>query len=106
MVNYKYGLKKTTIDKIQTVLLAHPAIEKALIYGSRAMGNYREGSDIDLTLVGEQLTYTELSRIETALDALMLPYGIDLSLLHHIDNPELIEHIQQEGQVFYRSSHR
>lgn len=98
----RFGLTAQTIQTIVAVFKQHPAVEKALLYGSRAKGNYRQGSDIDLTLTGDELTYTELTRINTQLDDLLLPYKIDLSLLNHIDNPDLIEHINRVGAIFYQ----
>lgn len=83
------------------VFLNYPEIEKVVIYGSRAMGNYRNGSDIDLTLFGKSLTYNQLNRIETQIDDLLLPYSVDLSLFDHIDNPGLVDHIHRVGKIFY-----
>lgn len=97
----RYGLKKATIYDIIKVFSRYSGIEKAVIYGSRAKGNYRNGSDIDLTLFGSALTYEQLNRIETELDDLLLPYSIDLSLFKHIDAPDLIDHINRVGKVFY-----
>jgi predicted nucleotidyltransferase len=97
----QFGLKPDTISRINSVLAAHPEIEQAILYGSRAMGNYRTGSDIDLCLKGEALTLTQLLKIENELDDLLLPYKIDLALLHALDNPELIDHIRRVGLVFY-----
>ncbi|HBI22347.1 MAG TPA: hypothetical protein DDY37_07190 [Legionella sp.] len=99
-----FGLKESTINQIKEVFSSYPGIEKAVIYGSRAKGNYRNGSDIDITLLGESLTYEQLNRIETQLDDLMLVYSIDLSLFKYIDAPDLIEHINRVGQVLYLSS--
>jgi predicted nucleotidyltransferase len=99
----QYGLKPDTITKINGVLAAHTEIEQAILYGSRAKGNYRDGSDIDLCLVGETLTLTQLLKIENGLDDLLLPYKIDLSLFHALDNPELVDHIRRVGMVFYRA---
>lgn len=99
--NSKFGLKQTTIDKINGVFSGHPQIEQVILYGSRAKGNYRGGSDIDLTIKGEAVTLTQLLKIETELDDLLLPYKIDLSLLHKIDDPDLIDHIRRVGIVFY-----
>lgn len=96
-----FGLKVHTIQAIQQVFAHYPALEKALLYGSRAKGNYRTGSDIDLTLEGENLNLSTLQKIENDLDELMLPYKIDISLLKHIKNPELLEHIARIGIVFY-----
>lgn len=77
-------------------------VEIALLYGSRVIGNYRPGSDIDLTLKGENLNLTVLHKIENELDDLLLPYKIDISLYHHIKNPEFLEHIHRVGKVFYK----
>lgn len=99
-----YGLKSQTIEAIQSVFAKHSAVKKAILYGSRAKGNYRNGSDVDLTLVGEDLTLTELLAIENELDDLLLPYKIDLSLYHQIDNPDLLEHIERVGEVFWESN--
>ncbi|MHB1052612.1 MAG: nucleotidyltransferase domain-containing protein [Thiobacillus sp.] len=97
----QFGLKPDTIARINGVLAAHPEIEQAVLYGSRAKGNYRAGSDIDLCLEGDALTLTQLLEIENELDDLLLPYKIDLSLHHALDNPELIDHIRRVGVVFY-----
>ena len=77
-------------------------VEKAMLYGSRAKGTYRPGSDIDLTLMGPGLNLKTLFRIETELDDLLLPYKIDLSIFDHIDNPGLVDHIRRMGKVFYQ----
>lgn len=96
-----YGLKPQTIQAIQNVFAKHPAVKKAILYGSRAKGNYRNGSDVDLTLVGEDLSLTELLAIENELDDLLLPYKIDLSIYHKIENYDLRDHIDRVGLTFY-----
>ncbi|AOE83173.1 nucleotidyltransferase domain-containing protein [Pseudomonas sp. TCU-HL1] len=95
------GLPAQAIQAMQQVFSQFPAVQEAVLYGSRAIGTYRPGSDIDLTLKGEKLTYQDLLDIELALDDLLLPYKIDLSLYRHIDNPVLVEHIARVGKVFY-----
>ncbi len=98
----KYGLKETTIQKICAVLARFPQVDKAVLYGSRAKGNYKDGSDIDLTLRGgADLTLRVLFRIMDELDDLLLPYTIDLSIYANISDPDLIEHIQRVGMIFY-----
>ncbi len=97
----RFGLKEATINQISSVFSSYPTVDKAIIYGSRSKGNYRNGSDIDLTLIGSALTYDQLNQIETQLDDLLLPYCIDLSLFNQIDNLDLIDHINRVGQVFY-----
>ena len=96
------GLKEQTIASICGVFACHPLVEKAMLYGSRAMGNFKPGSDIDLTLFGASLTSLELGVIDEELDDLLLPYQIDLSIFHRIENMELRDHIERVGVVFYR----
>lgn len=97
-----YGLSDDTIEKIRDVLSHHPAVEKAVLYGSRAKGNFKPGSDIDLTLSGDALTSGELGSIADELDDLLLPYKIDLSLFARLNHAELTEHIERVGVVFYQ----
>ena len=98
----KYGLKDSTIQKIRDVFVAFPELETAILYGSRAMGHYRNGSDIDLTLKGEKLTHNLANAISLRLDDLYLPYTFDLSVFHHIKNDELLNHIGRVGKTFYQ----
>jgi predicted nucleotidyltransferase len=96
-----FGLSANTILRMHAVLAKHPSVEKVILYGSRAKGNYKPGSDIDITFCGEHLTLSTLQQIETALDDLLLPYKIDASLMLHINNNELLEHIERVGKTFY-----
>ncbi len=101
-MNRRFGLEESTIQKICTVLSHYPQVERAILYGSRAKGNYRLGSDIDLTLIGrDDLTLNVLYRIMDELDDLLLPYMIDLSILNAIEDEELVGHIRRAGVKFY-----
>ena len=95
------GLTMHTIEAIQSVFKKYPHVTKAILYGSRAKGNYRRASDIDLTLMGDELTDSDLAKIDNDLDDLLLPYGIDLSLYTQLRNPDLIDHINRVGVEFY-----
>lgn len=97
-----HGLSAATVEKICGVLARHLQVEKAILYGSRAKGNYKHGSDIDLTLNGHGLSFDELLKIMGEMDDLLLPYTIDLSIFHIIDHEGLRGHIQRVGQEFYR----
>jgi type I restriction enzyme S subunit len=97
-----YGLDKEDIEAINKVFSKHSEIENAILYGSRAKGNYRIDSDIDLTLKGGKITLSQLFEIETELDDLLLPYKIDLSIYHKIDSPDLMGHIKRAGVTFYK----
>ncbi|MEA3250485.1 MAG: nucleotidyltransferase domain-containing protein [Pseudomonadota bacterium] len=95
------GLDAPTQAKIRGVFGILPAIEQAILYGSRAMGTYRPGSDIELTLKGHALNWRGLQQLELALNDLLLPYCFDLSLYEQFDNPDLLGHIARVGIVFY-----
>ncbi len=98
-----FGLKESTIQKICSVFARYPQVEQAILYGSRAKGNFKNGSDIDLTLLGgDDLTLKVLYRIMDDLDELLLPYTVDLSIFNNISDPDLINHIQRVGVVFYQ----
>ena len=96
-----YGLNDQTIAKINTIFAECPLIDKVILYGSRAKGNYRTGSDIDLTIVGDAVAQSHLLKIANQLDDLFLPYKIDLSLMRQIEDRDVIEHIKRVGTVFY-----
>ena len=98
----KYCLPDTAIRQICAVLGRYPQVDRAILYGSRAKGNYKNGSDIDLTLRGStRLTLNVLYKILDDLDEMLLPYTIDLSIFDQIDDRDVIEHIQRVGVVFY-----
>lgn len=100
----KYGLSDASVLKIYDVFRRNSKIKEAVVFGSRAMNTYREGSDIDITLKGN-LTFNDLLSIENQLDNKMLPYKIDLSLYHKLENPKLIDHIKRVGITLYIQNH-
>lgn len=98
------GLSDKDVESVRQTLRLFPKIRETILYGSRAKGSYRPGSDIDLTLKGNELSYQDLLNIELALDDPILPYKIDLSLHHQLDNPQLIDHIERVGKSFYKGA--
>ena len=96
------GLPPAAIAAIQQVLEGHPGVEQAILYGSRALGRHRPASDIDLTLIGSGLSASTLSRIDSELDDLLLPWVIDLSRFDCLTHPALLAHIERVGQVLYQ----
>lgn len=99
----QHGLSAQTLQKIREVFARYPQVEEAVLYGSRARGDYKNGSDIDLTLRGgTELTHTILSQIANDLDDQLLPYTIDLSIFKNIRNPEMIEQIKHVGVALYK----
>lgn len=97
-----FGLKEDYISKINNTFAYFPEVEEVIIYGSRAKGNNKNGSDIDLVITKGDVDFTQFNKITEKLDDLLLPYQIDLSLYSLIDNPDLKEHIKRAGKIFYR----
>jgi predicted nucleotidyltransferase len=97
----KYGLPDQAVNQICAVLVQYPQVDRAVLYGSRAKGNFKPGSDIDLTLCGSDLTPQLCATIAQALDDLLLPYSIDLSVFALLNHPELESHIRRVGVVFF-----
>lgn len=97
-----FGLKPGDLEMICRVLEKQPAIEQALIFGSRAKGNYKTSSDVDIALKGKKLTTQILTDINFYLnEEIPLPYHFDILNYHTIKEPALIEHIDRVGIVFY-----
>uniref|UniRef100_UPI0034DEB305 restriction endonuclease subunit S n=1 Tax=Candidatus Thiodubiliella endoseptemdiera TaxID=2738886 RepID=UPI0034DEB305 len=96
-----FGLSPDVIRNIKKEFSKFPQIEKVILYGSRAKGNYKDGSDIDVTLIGKNLNLKTVYALEEFLEALYLPYSFDISIFTQIDNDDLIEHILNVGKDFY-----
>lgn len=92
-----YGLSETVLNSITSTIRKNSNVEDIILFGSRAKGNYRKYSDIDLTLTGDNLVHTDLFKIYNDLDDLNLPYEIGLSLLSEITYPPLLKEITDFG---------
>ena len=97
----KFGLSDQTLTQIRAVLSQFPAVEKAVLYGSRAKGTHRPASDIDLTLLGEGLTEGMMGQIDSELDDLLRPCRFDLSRFATLTHAELVEQIEKAGTPLY-----
>lgn len=101
----KYGLSDAVVKKIHNVFARYPQVEKAILYGSRAKGDYKNGSDIDMTLSGgDDLTVSVLGMIMEDIDDLLLPYTVDLSIFSRISDTEVVDHIRRVGVIFYEKT--
>lgn len=96
-----FGLSPKVAGTIRQILADYPEVERAVIYGSRAKGNYKNGSDIDLTLMGDALDDKTLFAIAGELDGSPIPHSVDLSIYAKLNHAELREHIDRVGVVFY-----
>jgi len=89
----RYGLPDTAVARIVALFGEYPEILSVKVFGSRAKGNWRPGSDLDLCLDAPGLTMTRRLELESRLDDLLLPWKIDLVVMSDIDNPALLAHI-------------
>jgi len=94
-----FGLPESDYQNLIKVFLRHPKIEKVLLFGSRAKGTFRPGSDIDLVFYANALDFKEFLHVQIELDELELPQKIDLINGNQIRNPDLIAHIKRVGKV-------
>ena len=97
----KYGLSEDALKKLHHVFSCEENIEQVILYGSRAKGNYKPFSDVDIVLSGDKLEFMDLYRVILTIDDLLLPYLFDISLYKDLDSPALIEHIRRVGIVIY-----
>ncbi len=96
------GLSIQIISRLSEIFARHEKVSSVVLYGSRAKGNWRNESDIDLTIHADGLEWSEFQKIEREIDDLLFPWKMDLSLYDHIENQELREHIERVGKVFYQ----
>lgn len=95
-----YGLSDLTINDLRNVFHKYPDIKEVVIFGSRAKGNYREGSDIDLALIGEDITPKLLSDLDLQIEDWGLLYKVDiLDFKKHKTTP-IGEHISRVKKHF------
>jgi len=97
-----YGLKQQILDQLNDVFSEINEIDEVILYGSRAKGNHKNSSDIDITLKGQNLSLTILNKLSSNIDDLLLPYTFDISIYHHLKNEELIKHIERAGKTLYK----
>lgn len=100
----KYGLDDKYFNALISVFPRHPEVESVILYGSRAKGNYKPFSDIDITLKGKNLTRQLLGRIFTEIDDLLLPYFLDISIYNKLTDKGFIEAIDKTGVEIYRKN--
>jgi predicted nucleotidyltransferase len=97
-----FGLPEATLEKLRAVFAACPEVEEVVLFGSRANGAYKRGSDIDLALKGTGLTDERMDALTDAVDDMLLPYEVDLVLYGSLEHAALKEHIDRVGRSFYR----
>ena len=97
-----YGLLEKDMDYILKALKQFDEIDRAILYGSRAMGNYKKGSDVDIAIQGEKVTEKTIFELDDLLNEVYpLPYFFDIVHFEKLTNQNLIDHIEKNGKVLY-----
>jgi len=93
-----YGLNEQDEQTIFGIFKKYPEVENVLIFGSRAKGVFHNGSDIDLAIDGDHVTFKTLQQIKSDFEESSLPYRVDLFDMQRIEHVALKEHIQRVGK--------
>jgi len=98
-----FGLLDRDIEYIKEAISKFEAIEKVSIFGSRAMGNYKKGSDVDIAIFGEKITKEVIFKLDDYLNEIFpLPYFFDILHYENIANDNLKKHIDDEGKIVFQ----
>jgi predicted nucleotidyltransferase len=101
-MNNDYGIYDKSFDLILEAIKKFPEVEKAILFGSRAMGNFKKGSDIDIAIKGERIGPPQVNRLNSILNQeLAIPYFVELIDYKSITDQELKKHVDEVGKVVY-----
>lgn len=96
-----FGLPTGDLNAIINVVASVDNVQRAVVYGSRAKGNYRPNSDIDIMLFGDSLTFSDITTVADRLDDLLLPWQIDITARNRVFNSDFIEQVDRYGKVIF-----
>jgi len=97
-----FGLREQDITYIVSAIKKFDVIKKAVVFGSRAKGNYKSGSDVDIAILGDDITFDTLSKLHALLeDESPMPYFFDIVDYSHLTHAEIKEHIDRVGQIIF-----
>jgi predicted nucleotidyltransferase len=100
-----YGLRDSDLSQIMDAIHRFDEINEVVLFGSRAKGNYKTGSDVDLAIKGDRVTHSTVAQLADCLnEEKPLPYFFDLVHYETLDEPRLVDHIDRVGIVIFRSS--
>jgi predicted nucleotidyltransferase len=102
MIYQDFGITQKTFELFLKTFESFPQIKEVIVFGSRAIGNFRTGSDIDIVLKGEKISVDLVLEVNAILnERLPIPYFVDVFLFTQITSPELIDHISRVGKIIY-----
>ena len=98
----KYGLSEEQFTEIIDIISTYPEIESAIIFGSRATGSFRRGSDIDIAILGNEVDYNLLLGIKGRFEDSDLPFFLDIIAYSIVESEDLKKNINEQGKVIYK----
>lgn len=98
----QFGLRIGELEQIIDIIASNDKVLKAVIYGSRAKGNFKPWSDIDLFIDGENLDLSDTYLLDDKFYDLDIPQKVDISLKKYINNSALLDHIERVGKIIYQ----
>lgn len=96
------GLEHEEMAAIQAILSTCDALEEACVYGSRAKGNFRPFSDIDIVLKGEKLVWADKADLMLSFEESLLPYIVDLNLYNDLRPGPFLSEVDRWAKPIYR----
>ncbi len=99
-----YGLTQRDMAAIWFIFEGYPEVKMVYLFGSRAKGNYRPGSDIDLAIMNEGVSAKKLAKLKSDFEDSNLPYNVDLVDFNQLENRGFIDHIKRVGIPFFKRS--
>ncbi|WP_059106155.1 nucleotidyltransferase domain-containing protein [Shouchella shacheensis] len=95
------GISKRFMKELQDLCAANEQIEKVLLFGSRARGDYTRTSDIDLAVFTSVLSHSQQNLIEAQIDEMSTPLKVDVLFVDRVTKEKLISNIEKEGAVIF-----
>lgn len=99
-----FGLSDAVIGDLRGVFAKYPEIERVLIFGSRAKGTFKDGSDIDLAVVAPAMSDQRFTQLWGEIDDLQLVFKVDVVHFDRLAQPALREEIMANGQSVHPPS--
>lgn len=96
------GIGNEIMTSLIKVFKSTPNLDEVIVFGSRAKGNYSEGSDIDLAIKGKNITIETVLGLMSEIDRLDLLYKVEIQNYDAISNDDLREHIDRAGKTLWR----
>ncbi|MDD4526913.1 MAG: nucleotidyltransferase domain-containing protein [Candidatus Margulisbacteria bacterium] len=98
------GISQESSTKLINLFKKTNNLTEVKLYGSRALGTYKEWSDIDISIMDNEFSADDLLQLSNNIDDLLIPYKVDISIFKKLDNVDLIKHINNHGVTFYKKN--